>query len=131
MPDFEVPYHTDIMERLNGIDLDSARRTSGNGFYYLMGDVARLHEGILAFDTATSYDTSPCSPRACRPQSSPAFQTGGCGRLPVPQCHANPFPCPRMLIAFLENNLQADGSVTIPQVLRPYMGGLEIMVPKK
>ena len=49
VPDFEVPYHTDIMERLNGIDLDSARRTSGNGFYYLMGDVARLHEGILAF----------------------------------------------------------------------------------
>ncbi len=49
VPDFEVPYHTDIMERLNGIDLDSARRTSGNGFYYLMGDVARLHEGILAY----------------------------------------------------------------------------------
>ena len=48
-PDFEVPYHTDIMERLSGIDLDSARRTSGNGFYYLMGDVARLHEAILAF----------------------------------------------------------------------------------
>ncbi|WP_322175341.1 serine--tRNA ligase [Acutalibacter caecimuris] len=49
VPDFEVPYHTDIMERLHGIDLDSARRTSGNGFYYLMGDIARLHEGILAF----------------------------------------------------------------------------------
>ncbi len=49
VPEFEVPYHTDIMERLNGIDLDSARRTSGNGFYYLIGDVARLHEGILAF----------------------------------------------------------------------------------
>ena len=49
VPDFEVPYHTDIMERLNGIDLDSARRTSGNGFYYLMGDIARLHEAILAF----------------------------------------------------------------------------------
>ena len=48
-PDFEVPYHTDIMERLSGIDLDSARRTSGNGFYYLMGDIARLHEAILAF----------------------------------------------------------------------------------
>ena len=49
VPDFEVPYHTEIMERLNGIDLDSARRTSGNGFYYLMGDIARLHEAILAF----------------------------------------------------------------------------------
>ncbi len=49
VPEFEVPYHTDIMERLQGIDLDSARRTSGNGFYYLMGDVARLHEAILAF----------------------------------------------------------------------------------
>jgi len=49
VPDFEVPYHTDIMERLHGIDLDSARRTSGNGFYYLMGDIARLHEAILAF----------------------------------------------------------------------------------
>ncbi|RKJ39381.1 serine--tRNA ligase [Acutalibacter sp. 1XD8-33] len=49
VPDFEVPYHTDIMERLQGIDLDSARRTSGNGFYYLMGDIARLHEAILAF----------------------------------------------------------------------------------
>ena len=48
-PDFEVPYHTDIMERLSGIDLDSARRTSGNGFYYLMGDIARLHEAILAY----------------------------------------------------------------------------------
>ena len=49
VPEFEVPYHTEIMERLNGIDLDSARRTSGNGFYYLMGDIARLHEGILAY----------------------------------------------------------------------------------
>ncbi|MCI9544779.1 MAG: serine--tRNA ligase [Acutalibacter muris] len=49
VPDFEVPYHTDIMERLKGIDLDSARRTSGNGFYYLMGDIARLHEAIMAF----------------------------------------------------------------------------------
>ena len=49
VPDFEVPYHTDIMERLHGIDLDSARRTSGNGFYYLTGDIARLHESILAF----------------------------------------------------------------------------------
>ena len=49
VPDFEIPYHTDIMESLAGIDLDSARKTSGNGFYYLMGDVARLHSGILSY----------------------------------------------------------------------------------
>ncbi len=49
VPDFEVPYHVDIMERLNGIDLDSARKTSGNGFYYLMGDIARLHSAILSY----------------------------------------------------------------------------------
>ena len=48
-PDFEIPYHVDIMERLNGIDLDSARKTSGNGFYYLKGDVARLHSAILSY----------------------------------------------------------------------------------
>ena len=48
-PDFEIPYHVDIMERLNGIDLDSARRTSGNGFYYLKGDIARLHSAILSY----------------------------------------------------------------------------------
>ena len=49
VPDFEVPYHVDIMERLNGIDLDAARATSGNGFYYLMGDIARLHSAILSY----------------------------------------------------------------------------------
>ena len=49
VPDFEVPYHVDIMERLNGIDIDSARKTSGNGFYYLCGDVARLHSAILSY----------------------------------------------------------------------------------
>lgn len=49
VPSFEIPYHTDIMERLHGIDLDSARKTSGNGFYYLMGDIARLHSGILSY----------------------------------------------------------------------------------
>ena len=48
-PDFEIPYHTDIMERFDGIDLDSARRVAGNGFYYLMGDIARLHEAVLAY----------------------------------------------------------------------------------
>ncbi|MEE3488425.1 MAG: serine--tRNA ligase [Bulleidia sp.] len=49
VPDFEIPYHTDIIEALDGIDLDSARQTSGNGFYYLMGDTARLHSSILAY----------------------------------------------------------------------------------
>jgi seryl-tRNA synthetase len=49
VPDFEIPYHVDIMERLHGIDLDSARKTSGNGFYYLMGDIARLHSAILSY----------------------------------------------------------------------------------
>ena len=49
VPDFEIPYHIDIMENLNGCDLDSARKTSGNGFYYLLGDIARLHSGILSY----------------------------------------------------------------------------------
>ena len=49
VPDFEIPYHVDIMEKLSGIDLDSARKTSGNGFYYLMGDIARLHSAILSY----------------------------------------------------------------------------------
>ena len=49
VPDFEVPYHVDIMEKLDGIDLDAARRTSGNGFYYLKGDIARLHSAILSY----------------------------------------------------------------------------------
>lgn len=49
VPDFEIPYHVDIMERLKGIDLDSARKTSGNGFYYLCGDIARLHSAILSY----------------------------------------------------------------------------------
>ena len=49
VPDFEIPYHVDIMERLQGIDLDPARKTSGNGFYYLMGDIARLHSAILSY----------------------------------------------------------------------------------
>ena len=49
MPDFEIPYHTDLMESFGGIDLDSARRVAGNGFYYLIGDIARLHEAVLAY----------------------------------------------------------------------------------
>lgn len=49
VPDFEIPYHSEIMEKLNGIDLDSARKVAGNGFYYLMGDVARLHSAVLTY----------------------------------------------------------------------------------
>lgn len=49
VPDFEVPYHTDIMEKVNGIDLESARKVAGNGFYYLMGDIARLHSAIISY----------------------------------------------------------------------------------
>ena len=49
VPDFEIPYHTEIMERFNGIDLDSARKVAGNGFYYLMGDIARLHSAVIAY----------------------------------------------------------------------------------
>ncbi|MDE6686400.1 MAG: serine--tRNA ligase [Lachnospiraceae bacterium] len=49
VPDFEIPYHTEIMERLQGIDLDSARRVAGNGFYYLMGDIARLHSAVISY----------------------------------------------------------------------------------
>ncbi len=49
VPDFEIPYHTEIMEKFNGIDLDSARKVAGNGFYYLMGDMARLHSAVIAY----------------------------------------------------------------------------------
>ena len=49
VPEFEVPYHTEIMEKLNGIDLDSARKVAGNGFYYLMGDIARLHSAVISY----------------------------------------------------------------------------------
>ncbi len=49
VPDFEVPYHSEIMERLNGLDLDSARKVAGNGFYYLMGDIARLHSAVISY----------------------------------------------------------------------------------
>ena len=49
VPDFEIPYHTDIMEKVNGIDLDSARKVAGNGFYYLMGDIARLHSAVISY----------------------------------------------------------------------------------
>ena len=292
-PDFEIPYHTEIMESFNGVDMDAAGRVSGNGFYYLLGDVARLHEAVLAYardfminkgftfcippfmihgnvvegvmsqtemdammykiegedlyligtsehsmigkfidqiipedklpQTLTSY--SPCFRKekgahgieergvyrihqfekqemivVCKPEDSkewyekmwrysvelfrsldiPVRQleccSGDLADLKVKSCDIEAWSprqqkyfevcsCsnlgdaqarrlkmrvkgekgtylphtlnntvvapPRMLIAFLENNLQADGSVVIPKVLQPYMGGLEVMIPKK
>ena len=293
-PDFPIPYHTEIMESFGGIDLDAAGRVSGNGFYYLLGDIARLHEAVLAYgrdfmigkgftycippfmihgnvvegvmsqtdmdgmmykiegedlyligtsehsmigkfidqivpeaqlpQTLTSY--SPCFRKekgshgieergvyrihqfekqemivVCKPEESPMwyeklwqfsvelfrsldipvrqleccsgdladlkvkscdieawsprqqkyFEVCSCSNLGDAQarrlrirykdesgktqlCHTLNNTCvapPRMLIAFLENNLQADGTVTIPEVLRPYMGGTEKLVPQK
>ena len=293
VPDFEVPYHTDIMERFDGIDLDAARKVAGNGFYYLMGDIARLHSAVISYardfmidrgftycvppfmirsnvvtgvmsfaemdammykiegedlyligtsehsmigkfidtitpeselpKTLTSY--SPCFRKekgahgieergvyrihqfekqemivVCKPEDSKAwyeklwrysvelfrsldipvrqleccsgdladlkckscdieawsprqqkyFEVCSCSNLGDAQarrlkirykdengrmqlCHTLNNTCvapPRMLIAFLENNLQADGSVLIPQALRPYMGGHDRIVPK-
>lgn len=293
VPDYEIPYHTQIMERFDGIDLDSAGRVAGNGFYYLMGDIARLHEAVIAYardfmigkgftycippfmirgnvvtgvmsfaemdammykiegedlyligtsehsmigkfidqivpeeslpQTLTSY--SPCFRKEkgahgieergvyrihqfekqemvviCRPEDSmdwyekmwrysvELFQSlevpvrqleccsGDLADLKVKSCDIEAWSprqkkyfevcsCsnlgdaqarrlkirvrgedgklylahtlnntvvapPRMLIAFLENHLQVDGTVTIPKVLQPYMGGTEILVPK-
>ena len=293
IPDFEIPYHTEIMEAFNGIDLDSARKVAGNGFYYLMGDVARLHSAVIAYardfminrgftycvppfmirsnvvtgvmsfaemdammykiegedlyligtsehsmigkfintqltedqlpQTLTSY--SPCFRKekgahgieergvyrihqfekqemivVCKPEESmdwyeklwkntvdlfrsmdipvrtleccsgdladlkvksvdveawsprqkKYFEVGSCSNLGDAQARRlgirvkgengsyfahtlnnTVVAPPRMLIAFLENNLQADGSVKIPEVLRPYMGGNDKIVPKK
>ena len=293
VPDFEIPYHTEIMERFNGIDLDSARRVAGNGFYYLMGDIARLHSAVISYArdfminrgftycvppfmirsnvvtgvmsfaemdammykiegedlyligtsehsmigkfidqiipeeklpyTLTSY--SPCFRKekgahgieergvyrihqfekqemivVCKPEESKDwyeklwkntvdlfrsmdipvrtleccsgdladlkvksvdveawsprqkkyFEVGSCSNLGDAQArrlririkgeNGNYFAHtlnntvvapPRMLIAFLENNLREDGSVAIPEVLRPYMGGKESLQPKK
>ena len=294
VPNFEIPYHTDIMESFNGVDMDAAGRVSGNGFYYLMGDIARLHSAVLAYardfminkgfiycippfmihgnvvegvmsqtdmdsmmykiegedlyligtsehsmigkfidqiipedklpQTLTSY--SPCFRKekgahgieergvyrihqfekqemivVCKPEDSMAWYekmwrfsvelfrsmeipvrqleccSGDLADLKVKSCDIEAWSprqkkyfevcsCsnlgdaqarrlkirvkgadgktylphtlnntvvapPRMLIAFLENHLQADGSVTIPQVLWPYMGGTEILIPKK
>ena len=294
VPAFDIPYHTNIMERFDGIDLDAAGRVSGNGFYYLMGDIARLHEAVLAYgrdfminkgftycippfmihgsvvegvmsqtdmdammykiegedlyligtsehsmigkfidqiipeatlpQTLTSY--SPCFRKekgahgieergvyrihqfekqemivVCKPEDSmkwydqmwqysvelfrsldiPVRQLECCsgdladlkvkscdieawsprqqkyfevcscsnlgdaqarrlkmrvkgedGKMYLPHTLNNTVVAPpRMLIAFLENNLQADGSVTIPEVLWPYMGGTKVLVPKK
>ena len=294
VPDFEVPYHTEIMERLDGIDLDAARKVAGNGFYYLMGDIARLHSAVLSYardfmidrgftycvppfmirsnvvtgvmsfaemdammykiegedlyligtsehsmigkyiDTIVSEETlphtltsySPCFRKEkgahgleergvyrihqfekqemiviCKPEESmdwfhklwrntvdlfrsmdipvrtieccsgdladlkvksydveawsprqkKYFEVGSCSNLGDAQARrlkirvhgeggkkyfahtlnntvAAP---PRMLIAFLENNLQQDGSVRIPEVLRPYMGGKALISPKE
>lgn len=293
VPDFEIPYHTEIMEKFNGIDLDSARKVAGNGFYYLMGDIARLHSAVIAYArdfminrgftycvppfmirsnvvtgvmsfaemdsmmykiegedlyligtsehsmigkfidtinkeenlpyTLTSY--SPCFRKekgahgieergvyrihqfekqemvvVCKPEDSKMwfdklwqntvdlfrsldipvrtleccsgdladlkvksvdveawsprqkkyFEVGSCSNLTDAQARRLKIRVkgengnylahtlnntvvapPRMLIAFLENNLQADGSVLIPEALRMYMGGKDRIVPKK
>ena len=292
VPDFEIPYHTDIMARFDGIDLDAAGRVAGNGFYYLMGDIARLHSAVIAYardfminrgftycippfmirsnvvtgvmsfaemdammykiegedlyligtsehsmigkfidtvtpeeklpQTLTSY--SPCFRKekgahgieergvyrihqfekqemivVCKPEESPMwydklwqntvdlfrsmeipvrtleccsgdladlkvkscdveawsprqkkyFEVGSCSNLGDAQARRlrirvdgpngkylahtlnnTVVAPPRMLIAFLENHLQADGSVTIPEVLWPYMGGTKVLIPK-
>ena len=294
VPDFDIPYHTEIMERFNGVDMDAAGRVSGNGFYYLMGNIARLHSAVLAYardfminkgfiycippfmihgnvvegvmsqtdmdammykiegedlyligtsehsmigkfidqiipedklpQTLTSY--SPCFRKekgahgieergvyrihqfekqemivVCKPEDSmdwyekmwrysvelfrsmeiPVRQLECCsgdladlkvkscdieawsprqkkyfevcscsnlgdaqarrlkmrvkgadGKMYLPHTLNNTVVAPpRMLIAFLENHLQADGSVTIPEVLWPYMGGIKVLVPEK
>ena len=293
VPDFEIPYHTEIMERFNGIDLESARKVAGNGFYYLMGDIARLHSAVIAYardfminrgftycvppfmirsnvvtgvmsfaemdammykiegedlyligtsehsmigkfidtqlteeelpKTLTSY--SPCFRKekgahgieergvyrihqfekqemivVCKPEESPKwydklwqntvdlfrsldvpvrtleccsgdladlkvksvdveawsprqkkyFEVGSCSNLGDAQARRlgirvkgesgkyfahtlnnTVVAPPRMLIAFLENNLQEDGSVKIPEALQPYMGGNKILIPEK
>ncbi len=65
VPDFEIPYHTEVMEKFSGIDLDSARKVAGNGFYYLMGDIARLHSAVISYardfmiDRGFTYCISP------------------------------------------------------------------------
>ena len=293
VPEFEVPYHTDIMESFGGIDMEAAGRVSGNGFYYLIGDIARLHEAVLAYGrdfminrgftycippfmirsrvvngvmsfaemdammykiegedlyligtsehsmigryidqlidedqlpiTMTSYSpcfrkekgahgieergvyrihqfekqemivvcepedsmkwydvlwkntvdffrsldipvrqlecctgdladlkVKSCDVEAWSPRQKKYFEVGSCSNLGDAQArrlkirikskekgnhlaHTLNNTCvapPRMLIAFLENNLQADGSVRIPEVLRPYMGGKEVLIPK-
>ena len=293
VPDFEIPYHTEIMERFCGIDMDSARKVAGNGFYYLMGDIARLHSAVIAYardfminrgftycvppfmirsnvvtgvmsfaemdammykiegedlyligtsehsmigkfidtqlkeeelpQTLTSY--SPCFRKekgahgieergvyrihqfekqemivVCKPEESPEwydklwqntvdlfrsldvpvrtleccsgdladlkvksvdveawsprqkkyFEVGSCSNLGDAQARRlgirvkgkeNKYFAhtlnntvvapPRMLIAFLENNLQEDGSVKIPEALQPYMGGNTVIIPKE
>ena len=293
VPDYEIPYHADIMESFNGIDLDSARKVAGNGFYYLMGDIARLHSAVISYardfmidrgftycippymirsdvvtgvmsfaemdammykiegedlyligtsehsmigkfidtiiqeeelpKTLTSY--SPCFRKekgahgleergvyrihqfekqemivVCKPEESPMwfdklwqntvdlfrsldvpvrtleccsgdladlkvksvdveawsprqkkyFEVGSCSNLGDAQARRLKIRVngkgekylahtlnntvvapPRMLIAFLEKNLQADGSVRIPEALRPYMGGKEVITPNK
>ena len=292
-PDFEVPYHTDIMESFDGIDMDAAGRVAGNGFYYLMGDIARLHEAVIAYArdfmigrgftycippfmirskvvtgvmsfaemdammykiegedlyligtsehsmigkfidqtieeeklpiTMTSYSpcfrkekgahgieergvyrihqfekqemivvcepeesmkwydvlwkntvdffrtldipvrqleccsgdladlkVKSCDVEAWSPRQKKYFEVGSCSNLGDAQArrlkirikskekgnhlaHTLNNTCvapPRMLIAFLENNLEADGSVRIPEALRPYMGGVERLIPK-
>jgi len=263
VPDFEIPYHTEIMERFCGIDLDSARKVAGNGFYYLMGDIARLHSAVISYardfmiDRGFTYVIPPYMIRSnvvtgvmsfaemesmmykiegedlfligtsehsmigkfiergvyrihqfekqemivvCKPEESAEwyeklwkntvdlfrsldipvrtleccsgdladlktksvdveawsprqkkyFEVGSCSNLTDAQARRLKIRVngedgkyfahtlnntvvapPRMLIAFLENNLNADGSVNVPVALRPYMGGAEKLEPKQ
>ena len=194
VPDFPIPYHTEIMESFDGIDMDAAGRVAGNGFYYLLGNIARLHEAVLAYardfmiDKGFTYVIPPFMMHGNvvqgvmsfpemdammykiegedlyligtsehtmigrfidQTRQQKYFEVCSCSNLGDAQArrlhirvkgkdgksylaHTLNNTCvapPRMLIAFLENHLQADGSVTIPKVLQPYMGGLEVMVP--
>ena len=242
-PDFPIPYHTEIMERFDGVDMDAAARVSGNGFYYLMGDIARLHSAVTAYgrdfmiDKGFTYCIPPfmihgnvvegvmsqtdmdammynieergvyrihqfekqemivvckpenskawyekmwrysvelfrsldipvrqleccsgdladlkcksCDIEAWSPRQQKYFEVCSCsnlgdaqarrlkirvrgedGKLYLPHTLNNTVVAPpRMLIALLENNLQADGSVLVPKALQPYMGGKERLVP--
>ena len=96
VPDFEIPYHTEIMERFNGLDLDSARKVAGNGFYYLMGDIARLHSAVISYardfmiDRGFTYCVPPFMIRSDVVTGVMSFAGNGChdvqdrGRRPVP-----------------------------------------------
>ncbi len=168
VPDFEIPYHTDIMERFDGIDLDAAGKVAGNGFYYLMGDIARLHSAMTAYarDFMIGKGFTYCIPpfmirsnvvtgvMSFEEMDAMMYKIEGedlyCSNLGDAQARRLKIRVkgedgkkyfahtlnntvvapPRMLIAFLENNLNADGSVNIPKALQPYMGGTEKLIPK-
>ena len=115
VPDFEIPYHTDIMERFDGIDMDAAGRVAGNGFYYLLGDIARLHEAVLAYGRDFFYEDtkySPHSPYSASKASSDHFvrafhDTYGMPTI-VTNCSNNygPYQFPEKLIPLFINNIR-------------------------
>ena len=89
VPDFEIPYHTEIMERFNGIDLDAARRVAGNGFYYLQGDIARLHSAVISYARDFMIDRGFRLPNlpTCRRYSPRADRIGVSAHLQIrPSC---------------------------------------------